>query len=631
MKGLIRAGAGPVSAFMALRRLALAPLVLVLLALPAAAHAKLSFSKCGRVECSSFTVPIDRSGAVPGTFTLQVERARGHGHGALVAVAGGPGDSSTALTRKMALRLKRALSSHDLYTFDQRGTGKSDPIHCASFERGDPIEQSVPACAAQLGPKRNSYTTLESVRDLEDLRKQIGVPKLALYGISYGTYVAQAYAALYPTHVESLVLDSPVAPSLNADPFSVKRFKALAGVLRSICAHGGCRGIVSGFQAKAYSLLSKLSTQPLDGTYYDQSGKPHDIQLSSLLVATAFPDLDLRPNLRAELPRAVAAALRGDAAPIARLVAGPAAGTPVGQTPFTNLTLNMVTRCEEVDHGFSRTASPAERIAEAQALLARTPASDFAPFTPQIAFAISEVPECAYWPMLPAPPTLPTGRLPAVPALILQGESDLRTSVASGREVAARLPHVRFLTIPFVGHDVLGTDDSNCSLRAVAAFYGGKRVKSCDHVSNSYPPRPVAPTRLADVRPAAGIAGIAGRVLAAVQLTVRDGFEQADPGIFAYDGLTAAGGLRGGSYRLRSRGLELERNVFVPGVAVSGLVPRRGAARLTVSGTLSGTLTFSHNGGVTGRLGGHALSGHAPLVRETAGQRLARPRALRFP
>jgi hypothetical protein len=120
-------------------------------------------------------------------------------------------------------------------------------------------------------------------------------------------------------------------------------------------------------------------------------------------------------------------------------------------------------------------------------------------------------------------------------------------------------------------------------------------------------------------------------VLTAVQLTVRDAFEQADPGIFDYEGLTAAGGLRGGSYRLGSRGLMLDRDVFVPGVAVSGLVPRSGAARLTVAGTLRGAITFTRDGRVSGRLGSHAVSGRAALVRETAGQRLARSRALRFP
>ena len=617
---------------MALRQLALAPLMLVLLALPAAAHARLSFKRCGNgAQCSSFIVPIDRSGGVPGNFTLQVERVRGHGGGALVALAGGPGDSSTELTDKFALRLHAALRSHDLYTFDQRGTGKSDPVHCAAFERGDPVEQSVPACAAQLGPKRNSYTTLESVRDLEDLRKQIGVRKLALYGVSYGTYVAQAYAGLYPTHVESLVLDSAFAPSLNADPFSLQRFKALGGVLDSICSRGACRGIVSGFRSKAYTLLSRYSTNVLPATYYDAAGKEHDLPLSSLVVATALPDLDLRPNLRAELPRAVAGALRGDAAPLARLVAGPAAGTPTARPSGSNATLNMVTRCEEVDQGFSRTASPVDRIAQGQALLARTPVSAFAPFTPEIAFAISEIPRCAYWPMLPTPPTLPSGRLPAVPALIVQGEADLRTSLESAREVAARLPRSRLLTVPHVGHAVVAADDSLCALHAVAAFYGGDPVRSCTSGRDPYAPRPLAPTRLSQVRPAPGFGGSAGRVVAAVQLTARDAFDQIDPGIFNLDGLKAAGGLRGGFYRLGSRGLTLDGDVFVPHLAVSGLVPRSGSARLTISGAISGSLTFTNDGRVSGKLGGHAVSGRAALTRQTVSQRLSRLRALRYP
>ena len=66
-------------------------------------------------------------------------------------------------------------------------------------------------------------------------------------------------------------------------------------------------------------------------------------------------------------------------------------------------------------------------------------------------------------------------------------------------------------------------------------------------------------------------------------------------------------------------------------MAVSGLVPRRGAARLKVSGTLDGTLVFTRDGRVRGRLGGHPVGGRAALTRETVGQRLERLRSVRFP
>ena len=42
------------------------------------------------------------------------------------------------------------------------------------------------------------------------MRQAIGVERIALFGVSYGTKVALAYAARYPQHVERLVLDSVV-------------------------------------------------------------------------------------------------------------------------------------------------------------------------------------------------------------------------------------------------------------------------------------------------------------------------------------------------------------------------------------------------------------------------------------
>jgi pimeloyl-ACP methyl ester carboxylesterase len=605
---------------MALRRLAPVPVLLALLALPAHASAAFSFSPCPNkpgVDCATLTVPIDRSGNVPGTFDLHVERVKGGGQGAIVALRGGPGDPATDATVKFSRRLRSALATRDLYVFDQRGTGQSGAIHCAGLEMGAPPAQAMPACAAQLGPKGNYYTTLESARDMEALRQAIGVPKLAIYGISYGTYVAQAYAGLYPQNVESLVLDSPVAPSHNADPFLLKSFQALPHVLRSICARGACRGIISGFQQRSFELLRKLASKPASGTWYDAGGKAHRQAINSLTVAAALPNLDFKPNLRAELPRATAGALHGDFAPIARLVAGAAAGTATSHPASHNPTLGQVTVCEERDHGWDRTASPADKLAQLQAEFNRVPSSAFAPFPRVVGLAVTDGTTCAYWPMLPTPPSLPTGPLPAVPALILDGEADVRTDIASAREVAARLPMARVLVVPHAGHGVLQGDDSGCALRALSEFFEGRTLHNCGRIPNPYPPRRIAPAH----RPRTPAA-----VVQAVRLTVKDAFDQIDPGIYGYEGLRAAGGLRGGSYRVTRRGVLLRRDVFVPGVAVSGLVRRHGSVELEVAGACSGRLTFRPGGDVTGSLGGHTVRVRGALRRETVGQRLDRRR-----
>jgi hypothetical protein len=109
--------------------------------------------------------------------------------------------------------------------------------------------------------------------------------------------------------------------------------------------------------------------------------------------------------------------------------------------------------------------------------------------------------------------------------------------------------------------------------------------------------------------------GRRGRTAAAALLTVED-LGPALLGALAEGGdvLTgplAAGGLRGGFYRLTPAGLRLHRVVFVPGVVVSGLVRATGRvgrvrARLSVRGSEAahGSVNISPSGIVSGTLAG---------------------------
>ena len=67
--------------------------------------------------------------------------------------------------------------------FDQRGSGQSRPF--ASIE---------------------SNTTDALIGDIEALRHRLGVDKFILFGGSWGSTLALAYAIAYPEHVESLIL-----------------------------------------------------------------------------------------------------------------------------------------------------------------------------------------------------------------------------------------------------------------------------------------------------------------------------------------------------------------------------------------------------------------------------------------
>jgi pimeloyl-ACP methyl ester carboxylesterase len=71
--------------------------------------------------------------------------------------------------------------------------------------------------AADCKNARNSrlfrhVKTIDTVRDMESLRKALGRKQINYYGFSYGTYLGQVYATLHPNRVRRFVLDSNVDP-----------------------------------------------------------------------------------------------------------------------------------------------------------------------------------------------------------------------------------------------------------------------------------------------------------------------------------------------------------------------------------------------------------------------------------
>ena len=62
-----------------------------------------------------------------------------------------------------------------------------------------PSEDAVTVVRDDPGPNRAHYATSDTVADLEDLRAALGAERWSLDGVSYGSYVAQRYAAAHPT------------------------------------------------------------------------------------------------------------------------------------------------------------------------------------------------------------------------------------------------------------------------------------------------------------------------------------------------------------------------------------------------------------------------------------------------
>jgi proline iminopeptidase len=99
----------------------------------------------------------------------------------LLFLHGGPGYNSYSFEAQAGKALEGKLR---MIYLDQRGSGRSER------------------------PWTGAYSVPLMVEDIEALRKQLAVPKLALMGHSFGGALALEYAAAYPQHVEKVVLVS---------------------------------------------------------------------------------------------------------------------------------------------------------------------------------------------------------------------------------------------------------------------------------------------------------------------------------------------------------------------------------------------------------------------------------------
>jgi len=609
----------------------------VALCLTPRASAAVPFAPCAPagVLCATVSVPIDRSGVTPGTIDLAVRRVpatSGTSAGILVALTGGPGGVAIPLIPRYTDGLASALTSRDLVVFDVRGVGQSGAISCGLPRPSD--FDDVRRCAEQLGPLRAFFHSRDTADDIEAVRIGAGADRVAIYAVSYGAVAAYDYATRYPTRVDWMILDSPVAPQ-GFDPTMQERV-GLPRVLRSVCA-GKCPASMKPARDLA-TLVPRIRRAPLRGRLVRPNGRTVPFAVDSIRLYSALAESDLNLPLRALIPAALRGALTGDRPPLIRLAGlvfgdATAGGRSGGVLQSESRTVNFTTNCEEGRFPWVRDAPPRSasapwpgppgdqevRAAGIAAALRAVPASRYAPFTGREVTGAREsaVRTCIGWPHTARAPSLDTVPAPDIPVLVLSGEHDLRTPLESATQIAARFPRAELVTARYTGHAVLGSTPRAvrpCVLAAVGRFVAGAPARATCGGAVTLPPVRVAPTRLAQVAPLAGLTGTPGRTVAAVLATLDD-VKYAYGAAATIEGVAsiAVGGLRAGRFSGTLRRVRLDRVVYVPGVVVSGTYDiQAGTARLSVAGIgARGTLRLTR-ARLTGRLDGQALSRPRP-------------------
>ncbi len=618
------------------------------------ASAALEFCEAGERQCALLSVPIDRSGAVPGTIKLRIERTKAERavRPPLFLIAGGPGQSATRAFGPEAVdqMVGSESRSRDIVVMDLRGTGDSGALSCRELQgRHGWYRAESSTCAVRLGARRDFYTSVDAADDIDAVRAALGVERIAILGVSYGTHVALTYARRHPSRVDRLVLDSAVG-SGGVDAFERPSMRAAPRVVGAYCGKRRCRGFTRDAAADVARLAARLERRPLAGAITDRAGRRRPARIDGVGLLDTIVASDLNPLLRAEIPGAIRNALRGDPAPLLRAQRRARLAETAPEAPRSlSVAAYAATLCADTRLPWSSATSFAQRDASAAALVAAQPSGTFAPFGPQTALRSDVLETCAGWPSS-LRPVQPLGDLPDVPALVLAGGLDARTPVDNARAIASELPRARVITLGNAGHNALSWDFQSCLSSAVRRFLAGGTPGRCKPISRILPPFGALPASLRELSPLGSVRGRAGRTLNAVNLTIFDGLfglsfemlnllaEDTDGDSFLTGRGFRVGALRGGSYVSRRGGrlLLLRRASVVPGVRVSGRIDvggkrLRGSFRVTGPVAARGRLVL-RGIRIRGRLGGRAVRGRLvglePLAAVPNGAAVARTASL---
>ena len=444
--------------------------------------------------CDVVRVPLDWRNPSAGTIAIRFEWIPARYPGAtrtIVAQDGGPGFPSTGSGDAYVRLFGPLLRDRNLLMMDERGTGGSTPIDCASLQAavvngdiGDTFQRGVQACGAQLDHTFRTadlqgyvraddlFATTQSVRDLAFILRALALPKVALYGESYGTFFAQAFAANYPEMVDSLVLDS--AYPLDQDIFDAPAREEIRFAFDAVCSRSAACSAAAPFSstARIRRLARRLASKPL----VTQQRSYGTTELASLLQEASLdtPLIEFR-----DLDAAARAWLdRGDPIPIGRLFdrSWKAAQLPRAFNVYS-AGMEVATECTVYRNPFDARAPLAERLRQYHAALARLPPATFDPLAMRDVAAAGPFPfdECLHWPAPTHLQSLVNGPLPLVPptipVLIISGELDSITAPGDAEQARAELgPSAHLVSIPNEGHVPTFYDQFNCAQQIVRAF-----------------------------------------------------------------------------------------------------------------------------------------------------------------
>jgi len=441
------------------------------------------------VSCSYVIVPEDRTGDP--THTIRLAVAVYHStssHPApdpVVFLQGGPGGEAVKLITGYYKQLVvPILEKRDFITFDQRGTGLSDPaLNCDELSKAylQDVEGLIPNSTRGLvysnamvscnglmtakGINLNAYTTVESAADIKDILSLLGYQKADLYGASYGTRLAQVVMRDYPEIVQSVILDSVVPVESNSFVQYPQAMEAGLKTLFNTCATDpACNAAYPNLETVFWNLLSQLDAKPVTIT----TGNPRTGTVTENVDGSTVMNIIILSIKESDLiytaPQTIYRFKNGD---FSTLIATQSS-LPLGFEGInTGLFISMM--CHE--------NILATTPQELQATNVSSKDIEEYAWLPFYGSAQDVFKECKTWGA--TGPTLGENAQFSsdIPTLVITGKYDPTTPPMYAQQVAGHLSHSYYFEFPAQGHVPTATDTSGCAMDTVVSFLNDPSVE----------------------------------------------------------------------------------------------------------------------------------------------------------
>ena len=432
------------------------------------ANVELAWADCSNgFQCVNLKVPLDYSRPDGHQISLALIRKPvtdpSRRIGSLLMNPGGPGGSGVRFLRGFASYLQNLNTRFDLVSWDPRGVGASTAVTCLDGPQLDAFlaldsvlddQQEADAffkanhdyaigCSHRSGDLLPFMDAESMARDMESIRAALGDSKLTYLGFSYGTFIGQWYAHLFPTRVRAFALDGVVDSQTTGRSEALTQITGFEKNLEVYLAE--CKTRTTCTLARAGDPMAKLLAMMdrLDKTPIPVGNRQLTRSLAmTAVLATMYDQLRWK-----DLDDALTAIDGGDGTKLLAIADNFNERSPDGTYGSLVNGAFAATSCIESPPAPTEILAPdpvAGQIQKASPF--------FGPWEEWHGIY------CAFWPELPRahPPLTITG---APPILLIGASNDPATPYAWAKSVSQQIPGSVLLTRVGNGHTSYGFSD----------------------------------------------------------------------------------------------------------------------------------------------------------------------------